>query len=159
MIVHEITLRFSVTPRSVRRALLAALLFGLPRVSATADLTNVSTLTAYYPSPAGYFETPANAADPALVVTGNAILGRDAGDVDFGEIGNPNTRLIVGKAPTTGLPSNAQLQIWGPPNQAQPDAGTLQIDGCIWLRNINLGGGAQMAQSAYRCRWSRPVTN
>ena len=149
MVTHEFVIRLPLLP-ALRWSLVLALLIAAPTPSSTAD---VSTLTSFYPNPAGTFESD-NPFIHSLVTTGDAWIGRDAGHVELGSEGDNHAQVIVGAAPK--LPGwcdsqpqaagcqTAQLAVTGP--------GAIRIDGCIRLLNT-----ANANKKAYRCRWSRNI--
>lgn len=142
---HEITLRIRITPRKIGTALLLLILAGVPRVCSTADYQDISTLTTYYPQPAGTFGNPGGG-NPALVVTGNAAIGRDYGSVTFGNINSGATRVFIGNEWPPTEPSIVRVQ------------GALRVDGCIWLQNAGnpRAGGSYSpfgGVTSWRCRW------
>lgn len=128
--MHEITIRISVTPERVRLTLLFLLLTAFPRLSATQDEPQ---LWSYFPPPSTALKTLTVAdSNPGSAAVQ---LARDFGDVQIGNKSFPNQDLNVrvnnsGTISTIGR--KARLAV----------SGALRVNGCISLKNGTMGAPA-----------------
>lgn len=130
--MHEITIRISLTPGRVRAALLFLLLIGLPRLSATQDEPQ---LWSYFPPPTAVFNT---------IVAGNGAVGanplelaRDYGNVTIGNPNSPNPDMrVLVRASRVQMAS--PLTLYGRKARLVVN-GKLRVNGCIYLKNGAMG--------------------
>jgi len=132
MVTHEIRVQIALTPSSVRWGLVLLLFLAFPRIAGTDD---ASTLTMYYPSPVATYSTLTSLDETRLAAAGGAIV--------FGDMStDPKKTVGVG----TTASGTYRLLVAG----SAPNFGTIQVDGCIWLKNNNPLLGSL---DNYRCRW------
>ena len=129
MVTHEIRIRIALTSRRVRWGLVLFLCLALPRIAGTDDASSTGTM--FFPSPTASYAN--------LTTTGETRLAANGGTVQFGNAATgTNSTVFAGQA--SG--GNYRLRV----------AGSLWVNGCIWLRNKNPDPNYNSTEN-YRCRF------